>query len=94
MLALIFGFIVFPLWVADYAYKRGLENAPMVIILTSFIGLGPLMALGYLAQASSRPLERDLIDQAQRQCPNCGGYRVAGRRAHTKTSVYRFACQL
>lgn len=94
LLGLFFVYIVFPIWAASFAAKRGNDSAPVVILLTSFVGLGPLVALLYFLGALGKPLESDLIDQYQRQCPICGGYKVDGRRANTRTKLYYYHCQL
>lgn len=50
----------------------------------------PIMVIaGIIAFANYR--NRQLTDQYQRQCPNCGGYRVSGQRPDT-ASPYLFHC--
>jgi hypothetical protein len=78
----------------SFTSKRGESGWAMAIFLLSFVGLGPLIALLGLLSAAGSPLETQLIDPYQRQCPNCGGYKVNGRRPNTKTNVYSYLCDL
>jgi transcription elongation factor Elf1 len=94
MFGLLFAYIIFPIWAARFAERRGKNSAGGVILLASFVFLGPIVALLYFLSALGSPLESKLIDQYQRQCLNCGGYRVNGRRANTKTKMYNYHCEL
>ena len=88
------AYIIWPIWAISYVAKRGNDSAGGIIFLTSLIGLGPLVALFIVLGAMGKPLEKDLIDHQQRQCPNCGGFKVNGRRANTRTNIFSYTCEL
>ena len=88
------AYFVFPIWAANYASKRGHDGWAAISFLSIFIGLGPLGGLLAWLSSAGSPLESQLIDQYQRQCPNCGGYRVSGRRPNTKSTTYYYSCAL
>lgn len=94
VLAILFAYIIFPIWAMKYTSDRGNGGWAVAIFLLSFIGFGPVVALLGVLNAANKPLEVDLIDHHQRQCPNCGGFKVNGRRATTKTKTYTYLCHL
>lgn len=94
VLAALFAYIIFPLWAISFTLKRGQSGWALAIFLLSFIGLGPVLALLGVLTAAGSPLETELIDSYQRQCPNCGGWKVNGRRATIRTNVHSYLCDL
>ena len=94
ILALLFAYILFPSWAIVFTNQRGHRGWATAILLLSFLGLGPVLALfGALAAAGSPP-EIEFSDPHRRQCPSCGGWKVNGRRATAKTDVYSYLCDL
>ncbi|MBX3051933.1 MAG: hypothetical protein KF753_10690 [Caldilineaceae bacterium] len=87
-------YIIWPIFAANYASSRGNDSAVVVIFFTSLVGLGPIVALFVFLGAFGKPLESELIDQQQRQCPNCGGFKVSGKRPNTQTNTYSYSCAL
>jgi predicted RNA-binding Zn-ribbon protein involved in translation (DUF1610 family) len=91
--ALLF-YVILPVLAARFAYQRGHDGWAILTIISIFIGLAPVIGLfAWLASIGS-PLEADLIDHYQRQCPNCGGYKVSGRRSSPKSRTYSYSCTL
>jgi hypothetical protein len=69
---LVGGYVLFPLWAARYAQRRGRDTLAMISKFSIFIAMGPLGALIALIGSLGQPT----ADMAQNPCPECDSREV------------------
>lgn len=69
---LVVGYILFPLWAARFAERRGRDTLATIAKISIFVLMGPLGALIALIGSLGQPT----TDLAQNPCPECDSYTV------------------